>query len=179
MRPMATALICLPLCVDAQQALSDNVSPLIGHIESGITCAPRIDGTADAADTVAGSVNVIRSPLDFVSAGPVVPAALGIGLGVKAQLADPFVTMGVTIVVTHPPMGSDGITRQSWQTSINGFEPLLNSYRFEQDAELLTGAWTITAMAGGTMLYHVSFDVVAPETVPQLTALCTDDGATS
>ncbi len=169
------------LCLVAEPVLAqsvgapppaDIISRDVASVEAGLSCAFPVDGKTDAPGTVAGSVNVVRDPAGFMTKGRVVPAVLGFEFGVRARLADPMRSQVVTIVVTHPPIGPEGITKETWDTTLDGMESLLNSYRFEKTSELVTGRWAISAVAGSQTLYRVAYDVVDPASVPDLAQLC-------
>jgi hypothetical protein len=169
--PVFAAMILAPLAL-AAQATGDVVSSKIATYEAGVICAPEIIGYNEAPDTVAGVTNIIESEPPFVSTGRRVPAVQGIGFGIKSQSQDPFGLSDVQMVVTHPPMGPEGITRQSYPTTISGADTSLTFYQFDFDYELVTGPWTFEAMYQGQSLYRVTFDVVAPQAMPELAKVC-------
>lgn len=168
------ALILSPLAASAQTTVADKVSPLIGRFAAGLTCSMDSLGRQTATDTVNGAVSLVDDQ-DFISTGRQVPAVLGLGFGVKAQLADPFAIRTVTISVTHPPMGPEGVMRQSWQMQLNGIRTQLTSFRFEDAFELVIGDWTISAVQGDLTLYRVAFTVVPIADFPGLADLCAQE----
>lgn len=147
-------------------------SSQIISVEAGVICPPEPVGTVPAPGTLAGVTHIIAQEPEFVATGQQVPAVLGVGFGVKAQAANADGIEPVNMVLTHPAMGRDGVTSQNFMTRISGRDPSLTFYQFDYPYELVTGIWQFTAMAGETVLYSVSFDVVDPRQVPKLADVC-------
>lgn len=166
MRIWLVVMLLLPLPARAE-VVSDYVSDFV----SGVICPPETTGERAAPGTVAGVTHVIEEQPPFVSDGNRVPAVIGIGFGVKATVV--FAEgLPVTMVVTHPPMGPEGVTRQHFDSSISGFDRSLTFYQFDYPYELLVGRWTMSAMSGETVIYQTSFDVVPPRQMPELAGVC-------
>lgn len=163
------ALLTVPLPLAAQGA--DEVGRAISAFEAGIICAPEVTGTNPAPDTVAGVTNIVDGPVEWVSRGRAVPSVLGMGFGAKAQAKGGDI-WPVTVVVTHPPMGEGGLTRQSYETIVQGDTLSITLYQFDFDYELLPGPWVIEAYDGDLLLYRANFTVVAPQMVPELATIC-------
>ncbi len=163
------ALAALPLPVAAQGA--DEVGGGIAAFEAGIICAPEVTGTLPAPDTVAGVTNIVDGPVEFVSRGRNVPAVLGMGFGARAQAKSKDL-YAVTVVVTHPPMGAQSQTRQSYQTVVRADQKSVTLYQFDFDYELVPGPWVIEAYDGDVLLYRANFNVVVPSLVPELASIC-------
>ncbi len=170
MRP-TLFLMLLPVAAWAQPA-PDTVSAVIASVQSGVVCPPPTVGSAPAPDTVAGTTHLIEEEPPFVSLSNRVPAVLGIGFGVKALSEAAMGIDTVTMTVTHPPMGDGGAVRQSFETRISGIDPSLTFYQFDYDYELVQGIWQMEARKGGTILYRTTFEVVPPQMVPELAAIC-------
>lgn len=168
--------LALFLCVLMSPALADAAlqqkSPAIASLETGVICPPPTVGEAQAPDTVAGTTHLIDADPPFLSLDNRVPAVMGIGFGAKAMAADIDGLSNVEMVVTHPPMGNDGITSQSFRTSINGAAPSLTFYQFDHSYEVLIGTWMLEARREGQVLYRATFEVVRPQLVPELAAAC-------
>jgi hypothetical protein len=162
------ALICLAL----PAATSAQDHPAIALLQAGVLCGPEVVGSAPAPDTIAGETHIVADQPAFIAETLTVPAVLGIGFGLRAQASDPDGLPDVTIIVTHPPMGPDGITRQSYQSAISGISPSMSFYQFDAAYELVTGRWTFAAEQGGELLFTVSFDVVPPAALPGLASVC-------
>ncbi|MDC1397191.1 DUF3859 domain-containing protein [Octadecabacter sp.] len=159
------------VAVCAQDA--EFVSPMLGFYEAGVICAPDATVTREAPDTLAGTTNVVEDAPSFVSRARLVPAVIGIGFGVRAGLASPDGTDGVTMTVTHPPLSDSGTTIQSFVTAVGGKDtPGITFYQFDYDYELALGDWTMTATVGAVTLYETTFTVVPPQALPQLAGAC-------
>lgn len=148
------------------------VSSEIAWLEIGIICAPDATGSRPAPDTVAGATHVIDDSPPFVSHSQTVPAAYGVGFGVRSLARHADGLDDVTIAITHPPMGDGGTTQQSFVTRIAGLDPSISFYQFDYDYERIPGLWTVTALRNDKPLYVVQFNVVRPETVPELAGVC-------
>ena len=169
MRALAAALCLFAAPAFAQGG--DILSPEIGLFEAGVLCAAEPVATQPAPDTIAGFINVIDGDPEFVSHGRLVPAVIGISFGVRsAAVAQEFPV--VEIIVTHPPMGPDGVTRQSYLSDIGTTAPSMSFYAFEFDEELVLGDWTFTAMAGEEILWSAGFEVVSPRQISELAGIC-------
>jgi len=165
--------IFIPLLFLATPLLAeDKTGPAIETLESGVICPPESTGTRPAPDTVAGVTNVVAETPPFVSTVNKVPAVMGIGFGAKAMTDSALGIDGVTMTITHPPMGPEKATEQSFQTSISGTDTSITFYQFDYDYELLPGTWTMTATVGDEVLYTTQFQVVPPKQVPELAAIC-------
>lgn len=166
MRLMLAFVTCLllPLMAAAQD--------VIATLRAGVVCGPPVVGSSPAPDTIAGSTHLIAQTPPFIAEITQVPAVIGIGFGVKAQALDPDGLSGVTIIVTHPPMGDAGVTQQSYQSWISGTEPSPTFYQFDEDYERVNGTWTFTAMLDDAELFSVAFDVVPPTALPDLAGAC-------
>lgn len=160
-------------CVVALPAVAEMLrSEALVSLEAGIFCPPETAGATLAPDTLAGSTHVIDVDPPFVSHRRMVPAVLGVGFGIKAQSAMPEGITTVTARVTHPPMGPEGRTTQSFVTAISGQTPSVTFYQFDHSYELVTGTWTIAGYDDGVQLFAVSFEVVAPDRLPELSRAC-------
>lgn len=164
-------LLCL-LATTVHAAPADMTGPLIGSLESGVICPPPSVGETAAPGTVAGVTHLVAEDPPFVSMSSRVPAVMGIGFGVKTMTTDLLGIGDVTMTVTHPPMGKDGITQQTFQTRIDGTSPSLTFYQFDYAYELVQGRWQMEATKNGEILYRTSFDVVAPKAAPELAQIC-------
>jgi Domain of unknown function (DUF3859) len=161
-----------------QSQTIDQLNPRLSSFKAGIFCAPKVVGTAPAPDTVTGFTNIIDNTPPFVSSGRNVPAVLGMGFGVLAGSKDQML-LDVLIVVTHPPMGDTGVTRQSFYNEITSFGDSMTLYQFDYAYELVEGPWTITATQGDEVLFRAGFTVVPPAMVPELAGVCGYEGLLS
>jgi Domain of unknown function (DUF3859) len=149
----------------------DQLGPLMSSFRAGIFCAPKVINTTPAPDTVAGVTNIIEDVPPFVSAGRNVPAVLGMGFGILSSSKQQML-LDVLVVVTHPPMGDAGVTRQSYYTEVTNIGESMTLYQFDFAYELVEGPWTITAMQGDELLFRAGFTVVPPGQVPELAGVC-------
>lgn len=171
--PLRWAALVLALLLPAPLLAQsvDQLSPRMASFRAGVFCAPKVISTTPAPDTIAGVTNVIEDVPPFVSAGRNVPAVLGMGFGVLAG-AKQQLLLDVLVVVTHPPMGEAGVTRQSYYTDITNIGQSMTLYQFDYDYELVEGPWTITATQGDEILFRAGFIVVPPAMVPELAGVC-------
>ncbi len=167
----ALAAVTVALASATWAEEGDLAGRLLGSFEAGIFCAPETVGTSVAPDTVAGTTHVVEVTPEFLSNSRQVPAVIGIGFGVlaKAKRENLF---DVTMVVTHPPMGPEGVTRQSFLTAIPADAPSMTYYQFDRESELLPGQWTLEALYEGETVYRARFMVVPPEALPALASAC-------
>lgn len=163
------ALLILPSSLAAQQP--DFVGPRINDFSAGIYCAPGTVGSVPAPGTVSGTRDILSVEPDFVATTRNVPAVIGLGFGVKSR-AKIYDIPDVIYTITHPPMGPEGATQQTFTDWIGTTENDLMMYGFDYDYEMVYGLWTFTAMAEGEMLFRASFNVVPPEMVPELASVC-------
>ncbi len=167
-----TFLLCAPaLPVSAGPAL--RLGAGVVELTRGLICAPPEAGRRDAPDTASGWIHVPDQPIEIRVESTIVPALLGTGFGVRYMLeATPQLPIPVRYIVIHPPLPPDGLTRQSWESLVMPGMPEQVFFQFDIADELQPGQWSFTAESGATELFHAAFDVVPPETVPHLTALC-------
>jgi hypothetical protein len=163
--------IVLPTCLLAAPQ-PDKLSPDVASFETGVICAPPSVGEAIAPGTVAGTTHIIEVEPPFVSVNNRVPAVLGIGFGAKTMADNIAGIDNVTMTITHPPMGPTQATSQTYQSHISGLDPSLTFYQFDYDYELLTGIWQMQAEADGRIIYRTTFEVLPPDQVPELAAIC-------
>lgn len=170
---MRLTLFILALAAPAYgQPQPDKVAPEVAIFETGVVCDPPEVSSLPAPDTVAGQTFVFEGDARFVSYNNRVPAVLGLGMGTKVQMADPAGLSDVTMSVTHPPMGPNGVTRQTHSASISGSEQTQRLYTFDLDYELLPGIWQMQAEKDGRVIYRTTFEVVPPELLPELAGAC-------
>ncbi len=172
MKHIFAFLACLPGPLLAQAPLPDLVGDSMASVEAGVICAPETLGVQEAPGTVAGTTHIIAEEPPFVAATRRVPAVLGIGFGIKSRTLDINGLNGVTMTITHPPMGSTGATYQTFSTTIRGTDPSLTFYQFDFDYELLPGIWQLEASFADETLYRTTFEVLPADQVPELAEIC-------
>jgi len=168
---LIAALFCAPaLPLTAEPDL--RLGPGVGNLTRGLICAPPEGGRRDAPDTASGWIHVPDQPIEIRVESTTAPALLGTGFGVRYVLQGGAFPVPVRYTVTHPPLPPEGVTRQSWESLVMPGMPEQVFFQFDIEEELQPGRWSFTAHSGATELFHAGFDVVPPETVPHMTALC-------
>ena len=174
MKLWRTFLMCtIPVTTMAQDGPKpDTISPQIASHAAGVICAQPTAGIAQAPGTVAGTTHLIDIEPAFVSTTRRVPAVTGIGFGIKSTAVDISGIPDVTITVTHPPMGKQRVTSQSFDSRISGSESSLTFYQFDFAYELVTGFWQMEAANGSDIIYRTTFEVLPPDQMPELASIC-------
>jgi hypothetical protein len=131
----------------------------------GVFCAVEIVGEEIAEGTLSGTLNLVEGPPEFYSTGPLVPAQIGIGFGIHLDV-DPGFSGTARVTTTHPPMGPEGVTKQTWETNYHPGDLAYNGFTFEYAYELVKGTWTISAEANGREIYFAEFTVIDPGLAP-------------
>ncbi|HHX89405.1 MAG TPA: DUF3859 domain-containing protein [Paracoccus sp.] len=162
------AVFAIPATAEPEMRLAPEVAGLV----RGLICAPPEGGRREAPDTSAGWIHVPATPIEILQEGATAPALLGTGFGVRYTLEGAGAPLPVRYIVGHPPLPPAGITRQSWESFVLPGTPEQGFFQFDLEQELQPGSWSFAAQSGSRELFHVTFDVVAPETVPHLTGLC-------
>lgn len=128
----------------------------------GLYCTEGDGVEAEAPDTINGSVvSVDGSRLMAVQQQ--IPAALGVTFGVRAgALAN--LNTDARFTISHPPMGANNVTEQGWFVGFDDAGPSGAYWVFEDDFELVTGSWFMSARdLQGELLFSVAFEVVPPD----------------
>lgn len=173
MRRLILIMLLMPLCAVAQVALlPDRTNSSIAELQVGVICSPPSTGEAIAPGTVAGTTHLIADNPPFIARTNRVPAVLGVGFGVKSMTSDSAGLTDVTFTITHPPMGPQSATSQSFNTSISGTGLSLTFYQFDFDYELLPGFWQMAASKDGALLFRTTFEILAPQAMPELAQVC-------
>lgn len=172
MKHLLSVALFTSIAVAAHAQLPDFVSDQMASVEAGVICAPETTGELAAPGTIAGTTHLIAEEPPFIAVTRSVPAVLGVGFGIKSRSVDIMGLDGVTMTVTHPPMGDNAVTTQTFETVIRGTDPSLTFYQFDFDYELLPGTWQMQASAGDQVLYRATFEVLPPELVPELAQAC-------
>jgi hypothetical protein len=175
MRPPVVALLvslCLTPPAVAQAEGPARVSPRLAAFEHGIYCAQEPERRDPAPATASGEINIVPMIPNFAFNQRRVPAEIGIGFGVLVSALPGALYEPVTVTVTHPPYSRDEITVEQWVTDIDDGRNLMG-FSFDHDFELVLGEWTFSATTlEGEELYHIAFEVVAPERLPEVVAAC-------
>lgn len=156
----------------AQQASNPRVSPLLADLTYGLYCAQDPERRDPAPETASGVINIVPVIPEFQFRQKLVPAEIGIGFGVLAQAPLGALYDPVTVTVTHPPYAETGIEVEQWITDIDAGQNLMG-FSFDHGYELVLGEWTFTATTqDGEELFHIAFEVIAPELMPQVISTC-------
>ncbi|GAB5448847.1 DUF3859 domain-containing protein [Gymnodinialimonas sp.] len=171
---LCTAFLCaLLLAVPATaQQTNPRVSPLLADLIYGLYCAQEPDRRDPAPGTASGVINLVPLIPDFQFRQKLVPAEIGIGFGVLATAPPGVLHDPVTVTVTHPPYPDSGIEVETWVTDIDDGLNLIG-FSFDHAHELVLGEWTFSAQTlDGEELFHIAFEVIAPELMPQVISAC-------
>ncbi|MBY4894615.1 DUF3859 domain-containing protein [Rhodobacteraceae bacterium N5(2021)] len=176
--PTRLALCLLTLCLmllpppSTAQEANPRVSPLLAELVYGLYCAQEPDRRDPAPGTASGVINMVPMIPDFQFRQKLVPAEIGIGFGVLATAPPDVLHDPVTVTVTHPPYPDSGIEVEQWITDVDDGQNLMG-FSFDHAHELVLGEWTFTAHTlAGEELFHIAFEVIAPELMPQVISTC-------
>jgi len=172
LRTLLTAACLAGLACTAMADGHVDLGPRVAKIETGIYCSEQPENTQAAPDTDAGVISLYPEAPPFISDSTRVPAALGIGFGMRSLAKDSAGIDPVLMTVTHPPFGGSGTTRQSYLSSIGGLAPSYSGYSFDVPEELAVGTWTFTATQGDEVLYSATFEVVPADLMPEILEIC-------
>ena len=160
-------LAVIAVLTAASPASAEPNAPGALRLDYGYFCAVETVEQVEAEDTISGVVNMVAQAPPFIQKSTVVPGKIGIGFGIHLDVLPEY--EGVAVVATvHPPMGPDGVTRETWVTTYEVGHTAYNGFTFEYDYELLYGPWTISAEANGRVIYKVDFTVVDPSMMPDV-----------
>jgi hypothetical protein len=160
----------LALALAASAGLADpsqrSAAPGVAIEDFGIHCNVETVGTQEAPDTSSGEINLLSEVPEFAFRQQEVPARFGISFGV--------------VVVTDSDI--EGVQFRIWKPGANqpefwyGYlvagEPMIHSFTFERQDELVVGPWSIEAYADETELYSVEFQVLPGSELPGVTSDC-------
>ncbi|GGG66752.1 hypothetical protein GCM10011415_12020 [Salipiger pallidus] len=141
-------------------------------IDHGVICQISSEGSRPAPDTMVGQINLIEQTRDLDVTTQLVPATAGISFGIKFMLAPGAGTREATVIVTHPPMGEAGITRETWLSTVDEFSPSLNLFTFEFPYEMVPGPWVMALELDGERVLEQSFEVVSELAAPAVLSVC-------
>ena len=153
----------MALCLVATQGkadLSTRHDPRkITDLSYGIFCERPPTKASTDEDTIKGSVERYSSNPVLWQKTQAIPAVDGLLFGVLGRETTDT-DAAVTIVVDHPPLGTHGNTRESWETDMHRDHITFHGYYFGLSDGSPVGNWTITAIRGGQELFVVEFEVV-------------------
>lgn len=169
--------MALVLCGSAAQAQSapDIAAPLF-YLTHGINCVPKAGKVVTGQDTVDGEIIQYESKgLPILIQTTRVPAKVGISM-MTAFGVHPDTPPGVlTATVTHPAMGAQNTTHQTWQIAIKGGDQKAMGYLLEDTFEEVTGPWVFTLHLEGAPVMRSVFTLVPPDDAPEVMDRCFPD----
>ena len=168
-------LLSVALGVVAAQSPAQVIvqSPGVAEIRAGIYCTYGDEGTAPAPGMLSGMMNLHReSEGPFAPDRFTIPMRLGTTMGVEIRMMPLFGYWNAELVLEHPPMGAEGVTVQrAWEQYVGeGYNG--DFYTFDFPYEMVPGTWTFRAKQGDFIIYEVDFEVVAPESAPDIPDYC-------
>lgn len=144
---------------------------MFDRIGSGVLCAAEPTSREPAPGTRLGFIDLVEGEITLGLPAQRIPALPGLAFGVQAMVGSAGAT-GVTIIVTHPPMGADGTVRETWETDFTPGNSTANFFRFDYPEERVPGDWTLQAELDGRVLYTARFQVVDPMLMPNFVNPC-------
>lgn len=178
-----TKMICLLAVVWPVSARAQGVGsfePPLSYMAHGLRCSVPPGRVVTDQNTVDGELIELSGPwrgYDVVTTR--VPAQIGISFGIAVRVDPVAQTEPLLAVVRHPPMGADGLTRQTWTIEARPAQAFSVGYLFEDPFEQVPGTWTFSLMRGETEVMRAAFEVRAPEDLPRTLAFCTGGPPTS
>lgn len=142
-------------------------------IEAGIVCPRETRGAlVEAPGTEAGVIRRIEEDMVFDLLTTEVPTMTDLSFGFRTELEPGQPSLDVTIVVTHPPMGPRGVTREQWDDTILAGLDSLNLFTFEKDYEKVAGAWTFAIELDGIPVVSVPFEITETDGRGRVEQVC-------
>lgn len=131
----------------------------IASMDVGIFCRDGVGASrSEESDTIKGTVDRLDRNPTLVKQTQAIPAIDQIMFGVEAREA--LENGVVTITVTHPPLGRDRVTSESWETQMDPSATTVHSYYLGLSDGNPVGRWSIVGTARGRLLFEAEFDVV-------------------
>ena len=170
-KPIALAVALLPAGASAQSGAEYN-SDYLSDVDYGIICPVGEVERVPADGTVLGYITERQASQSIELTTQTIPLLKGIGFGIRTTNISDTLLGSVQVTVSHPPFPGHGSTADTWFDTFTPDSVNFNFFTFEFPFEMQTGTWTFTAHRFDVPLYSVSFNVVDPKTVPNLTSLC-------
>lgn len=148
-------------------------------LDFGVICDVETNGQVDAPETASGVLNLVDQNREIDVTTTEVPAHLGLSFGLRTRMQPETSMRGLRIVVTHPPMGPNNITRQSWAAPMAAGQTGVNLYTFDNKHELVKGIWRFQLMFSDAVLLEKVFEVLPKGTVPAVQHTCLGQSLTS
>lgn len=127
-------------------------------ISIGMKCPEVPDGEmVEAPDTELGWVREGSGSTGYDVAGTYVPAEMNLSFGVIFRAPEGIAPTTGLLVLEHPPMGPEGITRQTHPTTLLPGRAQGTNWIFEFDYERVQGTWTRSLEVDGETVWSVDF----------------------
>jgi Domain of unknown function (DUF3859) len=143
----------------ASEPLSWHDPKQIKDFSFGIFCKRSSDYVTNDENAIEEKVERYNTAPPLVAQTQIVPALHGLMFGVQGLSARPS-DMVVTMVVEHPPLGDNGVTRESWDAMVLTDQMTMNGYVVGLNFGSPIGTWTVSAFRSGRKVYEVEFEVV-------------------
>ena len=168
MRPALPTLALMLAALQTSPAFAQ-----VRLIDAGIICPRESSGQlVDAPGTESGFIQQIDQGMTFDLPDRTVPTLDKLSFGFRTGLKPGEPAQEVVVVVTHPPMGVRGQTRQEWSDVITPGATSLNMFTFDEDYEKVVGAWTFSIEIGDQPAVTVAFDVTETENQGRIEQTC-------
>lgn len=143
-------------------------------VEAGIMC-PELRETTDrieAPDTETGFIDIVDGNTEFDLPDRQVPTLQHLSFGLRVALKAGEGATDFRMIVEHPPIGAEGVTRESWPDTLVPGEESLNFYTFDFPYEMVPGDWVFSIEVDGQAQVTVPFVVGGPGSNPRVDAVC-------
>ncbi|MEL6549404.1 MAG: DUF3859 domain-containing protein [Pseudomonadota bacterium] len=155
----------------AADTAADTRAAIIAY---GVNCQIVVQDIVRDQDTIDGDVILSgrKKPWEYDAQTFFVPMATDISFGFSFVMTAAN-GAPLTATITHPPMGEDGKTRQTWQmTSPPEGSGSGIGYALEDGFELVEGRWHVELSQEETVLAAVVFELVPPDRAAEYLAAC-------
>lgn len=147
------------------------VPGFFAEFSAGIFCEREPDSYQAAPLTRRGSIDVMDTPFSFVRTGPRVPALPGYAFGIVTQPLIPNRSRVYTVRLHRSNRASTD--DEFWETGISESGLLWAGYTFDAKDRPPLGRWSLSLLQDDYVLLTQYFEIVAPQTAPDLTGFCT------
>ncbi|WP_299624779.1 DUF3859 domain-containing protein [uncultured Tateyamaria sp.] len=150
--------------------------PPLTYLSHGIDCTLPDGEIVSGQDTVDGEVIVNTSPgtpilIETLTA----PTQVGLSLMIAFSVQPDTPPTTLTASVTHPPMGPQRTTRQTWSLNVVGGDKKAFGYGLEDKFEEVPGLWTFRLADGDRVLLQQTFTMVTPDKAQHVMDTCFPD----
>lgn len=132
---------------------------MLSDIQAGVFCYRSPDYVTKDRVTIDGKVDRFDEAPDIVKQTQVIPAIDGLLFGVSGRGSSSSGVV-VTLEIEHPPLGDQGITRETWEAWYPNDRVTMNGYTLGLDRGNPVGKWILTAKQKKKVVFQVEFDVV-------------------